>query len=396
MKKTLNLLALLLTITASFAQVGIGTKNPAISAALEVSSTTKGFLPPRLTIQERNAIPSPEAGLIIFNTDTRSLESSTGTQWVNLQTRALTTITNNAASTGLGLVGIGTKQPNPDAALEVFSNTKGFLPPRMSLSDRNLISNPVAGLTIYNTTDNCLEFFDGSNWNSLCDSPVTQTNMCNAGLPTVVVEVLNPTTNEIWMDRNLGALRRATGATDAAAYGSLFQWGRAADGHECTARVTGSGISNAAITSTVATTPAANMNNLWDGKFINVDVVDGYGENWLNTQNNTLWNGVSATNNPCPAGFRLPTQAEMNAERTSWSSQNATGAFNSPLKWVLNGRKERGSGSLANVGTRGQYWTSSTSSNNPFALGFDSGSASVASGSSSLKADGFGVRCIKD
>ena len=44
--------------------------------------------------------------------------------------------------------------------------------------------------------------------------------------------VTNPVTGRTWMDRNLGASRVATGSTDAEAYGDLYQWGRAADGHQ--------------------------------------------------------------------------------------------------------------------------------------------------------------------
>ena len=44
--------------------------------------------------------------------------------------------------------------------------------------------------------------------------------------------VTNPATGRTWMDRNLGASRVATGNTDAEAYGDLYQWGRAADGHQ--------------------------------------------------------------------------------------------------------------------------------------------------------------------
>jgi hypothetical protein len=49
---------------------------------------------------------------------------------------------------------------------------------------------------------------------------------------TTVVDVLNPATGKIWMDRNLGASRAATSSADAEAYGDLYQWGRAADGHQ--------------------------------------------------------------------------------------------------------------------------------------------------------------------
>lgn len=49
------------------AQVGIGTSNPSPSAMLEVKSTSKGLLIPRLTTAQRDAISSPERGLIIYN-----------------------------------------------------------------------------------------------------------------------------------------------------------------------------------------------------------------------------------------------------------------------------------------------------------------------------------------
>ena len=61
--------------------VGIGTSAPAASAALEVSATTKGFLPPRLTQAQRDAIAAPAPGLTIFNTDSRHLNVWDGTQW---------------------------------------------------------------------------------------------------------------------------------------------------------------------------------------------------------------------------------------------------------------------------------------------------------------------------
>ena len=58
----------------SYAQVGIGTATPSSSAALHVSSTSKGVLFPRLTTSQRNAISSPEFGLVVYNSTLDELQ----------------------------------------------------------------------------------------------------------------------------------------------------------------------------------------------------------------------------------------------------------------------------------------------------------------------------------
>ena len=86
MKQYIILVTLLITATISYAQVGIGTSSPASSSQLEVSSTTKGFLPPRMTTLQRDAISSPATGLLIYNTDNRAIETFTGTtgEWLTI------------------------------------------------------------------------------------------------------------------------------------------------------------------------------------------------------------------------------------------------------------------------------------------------------------------------
>lgn len=70
----------------------------------------------------------------------------------------------NSATSSVN-VGIGTTNPNTSAALEINSSKRGFLMPRMTQSERNLISSPVAGLMIYQT-DNTPGFYyyNGSAW----------------------------------------------------------------------------------------------------------------------------------------------------------------------------------------------------------------------------------------
>ena len=82
-------------------QIGIGTTTPAGSAALDITSTTNGFLPPRMTTAQRNLIGAPAAGLTVYNTNTGALEVYNGAGWgttLNLWTdNGVTLYTNNIA-----------------------------------------------------------------------------------------------------------------------------------------------------------------------------------------------------------------------------------------------------------------------------------------------------------
>ena len=74
MKQFFTFLATVLLTATTYAQVGIGTTTPDASSALDITSTTKGLLIPRMTAAERDAITSPAQGLIIFCSDCASGE----------------------------------------------------------------------------------------------------------------------------------------------------------------------------------------------------------------------------------------------------------------------------------------------------------------------------------
>ena len=178
------------------------------------------------------------------------------------------------------------------------------------------------------------------------------------------------------MDRNLGASRIAIDSTDAVAYGDLYQWGRAADGHQ--RRIS-------ATTGTLSTSDTPGH-----GDFITTSISP---YDWRSPQNDNLWQGLSGINNPCPSGYRLPTLAEWQAERTSWTSNNAAGAYTSPLRLPVAGGRTGGNGALYTVGSYGYYWSSTI--DGPFSrfLYFNSSGADM---TSSIRAFGFSVRCLKD
>ena len=219
-------------------------------------------------------------------------------------------------------------------------------------------------------------------WSTVAGAcPATQpqypagTVICAAGA-TAVVDVTNPTTGKIWMDRNLGASQVATSSTDVNSYGDLYQWGRRADGHQCRTSPT--------------TATISSIDQPAHGNFITI-ISGNY--DWRSPQNVNLWQGVNGVNNPCPSGYRIPTDSEHEAERLSWGQNTSSGAFASPLKLPVAGFRDYSSGSLFYFGTYGYYWGSTVSGTYSRSLNIGSSSALMYDFS---RADGFSVRCLKD
>jgi len=92
-----------------FAQgVAINTDNsvPDPSAMLDVKSTTSGLLIPRLTTAQMQAIPSPAAGLLIYNSETASYWYYRATGWTNLSTGLSWSLTgNNGTNPSVNFIG---------------------------------------------------------------------------------------------------------------------------------------------------------------------------------------------------------------------------------------------------------------------------------------------------
>src|SRR6478735_3085025 len=74
MKRALYAIILIyIPFLTTYSQVGIGTNTPDTSAMLEVKSSSKGFLPPRVALTAANIaapVKNPAPGLLVFNTAT--------------------------------------------------------------------------------------------------------------------------------------------------------------------------------------------------------------------------------------------------------------------------------------------------------------------------------------
>jgi hypothetical protein len=266
-------------------QVGIGTTTPNVAALLDITSTTKGFLPPRMTSTQRDAIASAPASLIVYNTTNNAISLHNGTAWGNVLTTHSASFTSatlaaavsdetgsgslvfatsptlsNLTVSGTGIVAtlgtdpavlavgtpatagafvggyyqaggnastiyfgqnsyftggqwtqpntsapsatfgiqagtftfysqspgnasnslgslfgrfnstglvLGSSAINAKAKLQVDSTTQGFLPPRMTTAQRDAITSVPAGLMIYNTSLNKLNFYNGTTWETV-------------------------------------------------------------------------------------------------------------------------------------------------------------------------------------------------------------------------------------
>nr|WP_314498531.1 FISUMP domain-containing protein [uncultured Chryseobacterium sp.] len=237
--------------------------------------------------------------------------------------------------------------------LVLADTNKAMVLPRVnSYAD---IVNPSAGMMVFvtGTTPQQLAVFNGREW-----------SFWDAGTSVVT----SPTTGRIWMDRNLGATQVAASSTDINAYGHLYQWGRLTDGHQIRTSTTN------AVTS--ATDVPGNANFITSGT------------DWRTTPNNSLWQGISGINNPCPVGFRIPTLLEFQAETAITS---AATAFASPLKLTVGGIRST-AGAISGEGVNGNYYTSTVSGSTSAIYTIE---GSVAT-SNVQRATGASVRCIKN
>ena len=303
-----------------------------------------------------------------------------------------------ASFTSIAQVGVGTTSPNASAALEVKSTTKGFLPPRMTTGERDVINSGVwaEGLTIYNTDTKCLELYNGTDWISVCDGSVVTTPP--SPLTTQVANSSGGTYT--FMSHNLGADTSLDPDIPVVGLqGAYIQWGKRGPTDFVGAANDGSDGFAAAPTASAANDAAISG---WSS-------TSATDYSW-NVDENTP---VKVTaNDPCPDGFRVPTRNEWQAVDAN-NVDNLTGAtwsagpteFGNALQYGPDangklltlpaaGNRSSASGALVYRGINGLYWSSTGLGGLAFNLNFNS--SNVTPANFNPRTSGFSVRCIAE
>ncbi|QMU63168.1 MAG: hypothetical protein GKR88_02440 [Flavobacteriaceae bacterium] len=410
---------------ATHAQIGVRTMSPA-SAAMDISSTSKGFLLPRMTKTQIDAIASPAEGLIVYctNCNAKGLYLNNGSEFINLinganisahSVASIVAASDNPANgnpsiadlTSVGLtnliatnlsgyeVAIDAPTPAPttlaelqtiinninasDAVLAQIGSDADSATQNSTVTIAQLNQIIPALTAINDANETAYRNYIDANPNSF-SSPATQ-----AEVQAMIFLVNTPTVvgagGAIFMDRNLGATQVATSSDDSNAYGDLYQWGRNTDGHQFR-------------TSSITAGPVASGN---EGS---VFILNGsYPYDWLSTRDDTRWNGATkGSHDPCPDGFRVPTEAEWQTEFAAWTTNNAAGAFNSPLKLTTAGDRHHWHPGIGVENLHyGFYWSSTASFNSGATASLlQFNSSSVVINSNYRRSYGMSVRCIYD
>jgi hypothetical protein len=185
-------LAIHLLMVQSFAQVGIKSDGslPDGSAMLDVDAPNRGILIPRMLTANRNSIPSPPAGLLIYNTTTGHFDFYNGSGWYQME-RTVVSSTTGTLTVGGGLsinASPGT-QPANSAMLDIDNPSRGILLPRTTTGS---VVSPATGLILYNTSTNLLNYYNGTQWIVPC---ATSTGSTGAAGNQAAIGVAINTTN---------------------------------------------------------------------------------------------------------------------------------------------------------------------------------------------------------
>jgi hypothetical protein len=345
---------------------------PSSHAALDLDYTDRGFLPPRLTAAQRDALATPvPAGLTIYNTDVRCLQFHNGSEWVcagscvpdlpdaGAHGSTASQITWNW-SAATGAEGYRWHTSDDFAAATDIENT-------LSLVQTGLQSNTayVIYLWAYNECGRSSARMLSHSTPFECGTSTVAVNHAPTdGVSAVTRSVTYGTVDyqsRCWTDRNLGALAVPVSASDASEANAGWYW----QFNRRQGRQNTGGSSN---------TPAWTIS----------------GDNAINENSEWL-----ASQDPCTlllgSSWRLPSGAEWIAAESGWNSYSDS--FGTALKLHAAGRIFS-TGSLDSRGLYGLYW-GGTQYSSQLGSVIDFGPSFCYTGQWP-KATGATVRCIRN
>jgi hypothetical protein len=173
---TISLILFFGTIYSAKAQIKIG-NNPTLidsTSLLELESTNKGLLLPRMNSQEMNSMENPPNGMILFNKDSSSVVIRTNYQWRKLQFG----IKDNSVSFK---VGDNPTKIDSNALIELESHNKGLLLSRLNTTEMNSMENPPNGMIIYNIDSSSIVIRSNGEWRKLQLQTKTNTKFLKLG-----------------------------------------------------------------------------------------------------------------------------------------------------------------------------------------------------------------------
>lgn len=407
------LLQLILLVTHSLpAQNIIGGSTGDPSAVLDLRSSNKGLLLPRMSSEDRSAIANPAEGLLIYNTSLGCVEinlgSSSSPDWacmLALSGRITSldcdgvvydgTLTMNVPASGVS-ASLAYNGGNGGTHIGQTIGSMGISGLTATLIGGSFTSG--TGSLVYNIT--------GTPLSSGVASFALSIGGQNCMLNMVVAAAANgdcgayiaPGVWKQFMCHNLGAVTTADPFVPSwELIGNYYQWGR---NPSCFGR---DGVDGA----NPCISPVYGAAGPWGGTTAsdNAGVITGWS---ITAAPDGAWIDDNKTaNDPCPVGFRVPTASQLgaladnmlnprtpvgtwNISNTNYSSGNR---FGESLFMPAAGTRNSGDGSLYDRGSLGRYWSSTESSSYAQFLFFVSNHVSLYTAD---RPDGFSLRCIAE